>query len=232
MKYIYLALNWVFGLFFGLTGVMALFESPLAGISFVLISMLLLPPIRNIVYGKIQKKLSFAKRALSIFVLFIVGGMFLDQPQERSAAEKEAQQAEDLAQDIEKVRQENINYFNENRGEIISSALLALSESNYQLVMIETNKYLPANDGELNEINAQAKNVLEEMEKAEEEAEAELAELQRQERTEEILAELRTIPASELHENKTLYAELLDMHPDNTTYQEKFDYYSQKIYEK
>lgn len=229
MKYVYLALNWVFGVLLGLSGLISLVESPLGGICLIAISLLLLPPIRNAVYARTKKELPFKARAISIFVLFIAFGIFVGQSQERKAAELEAQKAEEQAQKVAEARQEHIDYFNSHKDEIISSASSALSEKNYHLVMSQTSKYLPANDAELNEIYTQAKNALEEIKRAEKEAKEKL---QRETKTKELVAKLKTVPASEFKENRDLYQQLVKLNPDNTTYQQKFYYYSQKLTEK
>jgi len=229
MKFVYLTLNWVFGVLLGLSGLVSLVESPLGGICLIAISLLLLPPVRNAVYAKTKNKLPLKARAISIFVLLIAFGIFSGQSQEKKAAELEAQKAEEQAQKVSQARQDNINYFNSYKEEIISSASSALSENNYQLVMNQTRKYLPANDAELNQIHNQAKNALEEIKKAEREAKEKL---QREAKTKDLVAKLKTVPASEFKANKDMYQQLVNMNPDNATYQQKFDYYSQKLTEK
>lgn len=229
MKYVYLTLNWVFGVLLGLSGLISLVEFPLAGFCLIGISLLLLPPVRNAVYVKTKKELPFKARAISIFVLFITFSIFVGQSQEQKAAELEVQKAEEQAQKVAAARQDNIDYFNSNKEEIISSVSSALSEKNYQLVMNQTSKYLPANDAELNEIYSQAKNALDEIKKAEREAKEKL---QREAKTKELIAKLKTVPASEFKQNKDLYQQLVKLKPNNTTYAQKFDYYSQKLTEK
>lgn len=226
MKYVYLTLNWVFGVLLGLSGLISLIESPLEGVFLIAISLLLLPPVRNAVYAKTKKELPFKTRAISVFVLFIAFGIFVGQSQEKKAAVLEAQQSEEQAQKLAQDRQDNINYFKGHKEEIISSASSALSENNYQLVINQTSKYLPANDAELNEIESQAKNALEEIKTAEREAKEKL---QRETKIKELVTKLKTVPASELQQNKDLYQQLVKLNPDNTTYQQKFDHYSQKL---
>ena len=47
MKYVYLALNWGFGVLFLLAGAVSLIENPFGGLCLLAISALLLPPVRN-----------------------------------------------------------------------------------------------------------------------------------------------------------------------------------------
>jgi hypothetical protein len=229
MKYVYLTLNWVFGVLLGISGLMSLIESPLGGICLITISLLLLPPVRNAVYAKTNKELPFKARAISIFVLFIAFGVFVGQSQENKVAELEAQKAEEQVQKVAQARQENIDYFNRNKEEILASASSALSEKNYQIVVSQTSKYLPANDDNLNEIHGKAKSALDEIKKAEKEAKEKL---QRESKTRALVAKLKTVPSSEFAENKNLYQKLVKLNPDNTDYQQKLDYYSKKLSEK
>lgn len=85
MKYVYLALNWIFGALFLLTGLISIVESPLGGLALILISLLLLPPVRNFAYSKTNKELPVKARGIAIFVLFIASGIFVGQSQDRKA---------------------------------------------------------------------------------------------------------------------------------------------------
>lgn len=229
MKYVYLTLNWVFGVILGLSGLLFLIESPLAGICLIAIALLLLPPVRSAVFAKTNKELPFKARAISIFVLFIAFGIFSSLSEQKKAAELEVQKAEEQAQKITKARQDNIDYFNSHKEEILASASSALSEKNYQVVVNQTSKYLPSNDDDLNEIYGKAKSALDEIKKTEKEAKEKL---QRESKTKELIAKLKTVSGSEFAENKNLYQQLVKLNPDNTTYQQKLDFYSQKLGEK
>lgn len=229
MKYIYLSLNWVFGILFGLTGLLSVLESPIAGLCLITISLLLLPPVRNLVYSKTKKDLSFKGRAIWILVLVVAFVIFVGQSQDKKAAKLAAQKSEEQAQKAANARQKNIDYFNSHREEIISSASVAIAEKNYQSVLSQFGKYLPTNDTELNDIYANAKNVLDERKKAEKVAREKA---QREAKTKEILAKLKTVPVSETKENKELYQQLVKINPDNKVYKGKFDRYSHKLTEK
>ena len=128
MKYVYLILNWVFGVIFLLTGVLSLVESPLAGLSLITAAALLLPPVRNFVYSKTNKELPVKARAISIFILFMAFGFFVGQAQDRKQQQLAAQQAQENAEKAAQLRQENIDYFNANRERIMSALKTALSE--------------------------------------------------------------------------------------------------------
>ena len=204
MKYVYLALNWIFGVLLLLTGLVFLIELPLAGLSLVAISLLLLPPVRSFAHSKTNKEISVKARAISILVLFVTFGVFVGQSQEKEKAEQAAQ-----------LRQQNIDYFNANRDQIISSVKASLSAKEYQSVISQSAKYLVSGDKELSQMNALAK--------------ARLAEIQKAEKTEQLLAELKTVPTEEYKKNKNLYQQLVSLHPDNETYKNKVRFYSGKI---
>jgi uncharacterized protein (UPF0297 family) len=203
MKYVYLTLNWVFGALFLLTGVFSLVESPLAGLCLIAAAALLLPPVRNFVYSKTNKEFPVKARVISIFILFMAFGFFVGQAQDRKEQELAAQQAQD--------------YFNANREQIVSTVKKALSEKDYQSVISQSNKYLVAGDKELEQMNAQAKN--------------ELASIEKAKKTEKLLTELEGVPAQEYEKNRSLYQQLLSLHPDNELYKTKVAFYTGKVEE-
>jgi hypothetical protein len=199
MKYVYMAINWVFGVFFLLTGLFFLVELPLAGLCLIVAATLLLPPVRSFAYSKTNKVLPVTARAIAIFSLFLAFGVFGGQSQEKKAQELAAQQ-------VAQLRQKNIVYFNANREQIISAVKKALSEKDYQSVISQSNKYLVAGDKELKQMNAQAK-------------------------AEKLLAELKGVPAQEYEKNRSLYQQLLSLHPDNELYKTKVAFYAGKVEE-
>ena len=217
MKYVYLTLNWVFGVLFLLTGLLSLVESPLGGLCLIIISFLLLPPLRNFVYSKTSKELPVKARAVTIFALFVAFGVFVGQAQDTTEQEVAAQQAQEKAEKAAIARQENVDYFNQNKEEILAKANAALSEKNYQDVISQTSKYLVAGNEQLQKINTTAKTAI--------------AEKQKAEKTESLLVKLKAVPAHKLEENKNLYQQLSNMHPDNEKYKEKLAHYTAKIAE-
>lgn len=217
MKYVYLTLNWVFGVLFLLTGLLSLVESQLGGLCLIIISLLLLPPSRNFVYSKTSKELPVKAGAITIFALFVAFGVFVGQTQDKKEQDLAVQQAQEKAEKAAIARQENIDYFNQNKEEILAKANAALSEMNYQGVISQTSKYLVAGNEQLQKINTSAKTAI--------------AEKQKAEKTESLLVKLKAVPATELEENKNLYQQLSNMHPDNEKYKEKLDHYTAKIAE-
>lgn len=217
MKYVYLILNWIFGIFFLLNGVFILVESPLAGLSLIAIATLLLPPIRNFVYSKTNKEFPVKVKAIFIFILLMTSGFFIEQSQDRKKQEVAAQQAQKTTEKLARLRQEKIDYFNANREQIISVVKKAISEKNYQLVISQYNKYLVVGDRDLEQMNTQAKN--------------ELASIEKTKKTEKLLNELKGVPEQEYERNRSLYQQLSSLHHDNELYKTKVTFYTRKIKE-
>lgn len=210
MKYVYLVLNWVFGVLFLLIGLFFLLEYPLTGLCLIAAATLLLPPVRNFAYSKTNMVFSVWVRAISLFILLLASLVFLGQSEEK----REQKIAEQKAAEI---RKENIDYFNTNRKQIISSVKEALSEKDYQSVISQSDKYLVTGDKELEQMNVQAKNTL--------------AAIQKAEKTERLLAELKGVPIAEYEKSRSLYQQLLNLHPSNEVYKSKVEFYALKIEE-
>ncbi|OQK18443.1 hypothetical protein AU255_11680 [Methyloprofundus sedimenti] len=226
MKYVYLALNWFFGVLFLLIGIVILFGVPSHGLSFILISLLLLPPFRNFVYLITKKKLSVKIRSISILVLFIALGYFNYQyrEQERVTQELIAQKAQEKAEKVAAIRQQNLDYFNENSTKILNQLKMALGNSDYKGVVSLSEKYLPSKNKELMDLQEKAKSGLIAIAKAEEEAKV-------KEKTKEILAKLKKIPVSQYETNLALYKELVAYNPNDDKYKNKLSFYSVKVKE-
>lgn len=217
MKIVFLILNWLFGVLFLLTGLLSFVDSLLVGLCFITMSFLLLPPVRNFVYSKTQKELPVKVRAITIVFLFVASSVFIGQVQEKKEQELAAQQAREQLEKEAKLQQENLEYYNKHRNEILAQAKNAISKKDYQLAISQLSKYLISGDDELLLLNSKAKNALVEKEKVKQ--------------TEDLLSKLKAIPVSEFEQNKNLYQQLVDIHPNNDKYKDKLAHYSAKIEE-
>jgi len=75
-RYLWLSLNWIFGIFFLLVGLLALLMlEPLPAIPPGVIALLLLPPVRRFVHSRLQIQLPVETRGILIFLLLIVLGI-------------------------------------------------------------------------------------------------------------------------------------------------------------
>ncbi len=190
---------------------------PWVGFILIVISSLLLPPIRESVYSKTKFELPIKVRAIVIASLcLILGAMSGYQHYEKNKAQEiAAQQAHMKAERVAKIRQEKIDDFNKNRGQIISSMKAAFDAKEYQVVIDLASEHSLSGDKELEKWNAQAK-AAQKTERVKKE-------------TNRILAKLKTVPASEYITNRYLYQRLVYFNPDNKRYNDKLSYYTKKV---
>ena len=208
MKYLYLAINWILGLLFLIVGLaFVIASSSLAGLLLLLTSLFFLPPIGNFVYSKTNKKISFKGKSIVIVASFILYFFAVNIDYSNS------QKKEDIAR------------FNDNREQIIDSIKKELSNEKYDAAISLSDEYLTFDDDEIKELKSLAIAKLNQARKEQKIKESE-------QKTKNLLATVEKIPASELSRNNAIYKELLALHPDNKTYKDKVDFYTQKINEK
>ncbi|MBT8084969.1 MAG: hypothetical protein KJN72_07080 [Woeseia sp.] len=219
-------LSWGFGGILFLMGLILLIPAgvkssaslaPWIALILIVIASLLLPPIRKYVYSKTKFELPIKARAIVIASLcLILGAMSGYQHYEKNKAQElAAKQAKEVAERIEKVKQDKIDNFNENREQIISSIRYAFNAKNYQAVLNLANEHSLSGDRELEEWNARAK-VAQKLVKEKME-------------TNRILAKLKTVPASGYVTNRNLYQQLVNYNPNNEGYRKKLSYYTKKV---
>lgn len=204
MTQVYLLLNWFFGGLFLLAALFSIIESPLFALCLIPISFLLLPPVRKLIYSKTNKELSSNIRVLLVIALLSVSGMvsqYEDRLQEQELLAKKAQ--EEAVEEFE-ARQRNIEYFNENREQILARANSALLNNEYKSAIAQTAKYMVSGDKSLIKINFRAKKGA-------------------------LLDELSTVPESDYERNKSLYQRLSNLNPSNSEYKDMLAHYSDKI---
>ena len=213
MKRTYLALNWIFGTLFFLMGLLSLTESFLAGLSLIIASLFLLPPVKKFAYLKTNKEMHINVKIASVSIFFIAflafAGLDAGQDEKKLAAQQVREREERVQKDID--------YFNANREQIILSSRGSLLNKEYKLAVSQSAKYLASGDNELNEIHSSAKKHLDEARKIE--------------KTKKLLAQLKTTPSREYSKNRRLYQSLVKLHPDNELYKNKADFYSNKVEE-
>jgi len=258
MNIISLSIGWIFGLLFLIIGIDAISESFLGGLSFILISFLLLPPIRSLVFSQVQKEIPSWARGLAIFLLIITFGIFMTQSKKLKTQEIEAQLAE--AQNTQTFRQKNISYFNQNSAQVLKVIKRDLRKGKYEQVVSVSEKYLPTQNKELIKLHSKANSKLVKFQNKEEKTSKPVSSSPREDSinelivqnakspetvtrkktidkvkkdnkstSEEILAKLKDIPASKYKENQTLYQQLVDLNPDKKKYERKLKYYTNKI---
>lgn len=217
MKYIYLALNWLFGTVFLLGGLVSLLGSPLAGISLIIGSGLLLPPVREFIHTKTKRSLNTKTRAFCLLIAFFGFVAFANLAQNEKEQAIAEQKAIENAKKAAEQRQATIDTFNADRESIMSPIREAFKNGEYQSVISLSSKYQITNDEELKNLSNKAHQ--------------EIARIEKEKTTERLLTELKKIPASELEKNQNMYQQLVKLHPDNQSYKDKVAYYSGKIEE-
>lgn len=218
MKYVWLILNWIVTLIFLMIGLATLFNDPFPAIPILLIAALFLPPIQTAIVSKFGKPVPPRAKAILtavlLFSFFTLVALGENQDKRRIADEKLAQEQARAS----KLKQEHIIEFNANRAEIIAVASTALSDGRYQEVVSNTQKYVVADDSELNSLRDRA--------------DAALKQQQAANRRAEILAELRGVPSKKYRRNRDLYKELVALSPTNVAYSKKLAFYESKYAEK
>ena len=172
MKYVFTALNWIFGVLFLLIGLIFFFASTFEGIIFIIVALLLIPPVRNFAYSKTNKEIPVKARAILIFVLLIAPFISIAQ-REAKFQKKVAQEAQVQAEKqaaIDRERQKTIDYFNANSDKILSDARAYLNRGEYKEVISLSSKYSVAENKELTELNSKAQAEMAAIKKAKKEA--------------------------------------------------------------
>ena len=256
-NYIFLGLNWIFGLLFLVAGIDAFFDTKAGGLSFIIISLLLLPPVRVKVFSLTQKEIKMGTRSLYISLLFISFVFFIATGNERPALDLKAQStvtANSIKQD-----HENTNSFaNNSTGiQIKSNKKVNLSEKSVQMqspdkqqpLHLETQSTLPANsirqDHESTnsfansstgiQIKSNNKDNLPEKSAQMQSPDTEQANQINNNKSDseiksnDILAKLKDIPVSQYELNRSLYKQLVNFNPSEDKYKKKLSFYSQKI---
>ena len=215
MKSLKTLLNWAVGVSFFITGVTSLFiDGVFEGIIFLLMSSFLIPPIINFITKITGVTLSFKRRIIPLFLLFIIMGIF------RGIKEKG----------------KNIEYFSQNKTSVLNNIQANIDEGNFDVARDSSEKYLVSNDEDLQEIhNLITQKVNEKREQEliaknknrEQELLAREQELiaKNKNREQELLAEVKSIPTSEYRKNRDIYKELVSLNSNNDEYQEKLGLY-------
>lgn len=122
---------------------------------------------------------------------------------------------EKLAILSEKAKQDNIDYFNSNRQEIINEVKSAIAKKECELVTKKFKKFIFIHDKEFDILFDQASSIS--------------AEIQREQDTKEILSSLKYIATEDFEINRDLYSQLVVLHPTNKKYRSKLTFYKKKI---
>jgi len=215
MNYVYSTINWIFGIFFLLLGISLLFVSLLSSICLLLISALLLPPVRRFVYSKAHIIISFQNRIFYIALLSVGFIIFTIRAGDTERDRTLAQEATVRAERAARLEQEKIEIFQSERDDIISYVKVAIADEAYGAAFKKANEYLVADDYELNSLHALAKD--------------EMTKIEKTFKTQELLAAVEITSSSNLAKKEELYKALSNLHPGNDAYKEKHYYYAEAL---
>ena len=109
-----LILNWIFGVLFGLTGIVSVFSEPIPGIVMLVMAAILLPPVTKLVDQKWKFHLSRGMKIVVIIIGCVIFGATIDTSNvsttQQAEPQKEEQQAtrnEDVVNKTVKTEQVN-----------------------------------------------------------------------------------------------------------------------------
>jgi len=140
---------------------------------------------------------------LTWLVVVVVAVGFVSIMSSESSRETAQKEAIATAAWIAKQQQEDADYFNLHRADILPEIRSLIDAKDLAGAVALANKYAPSNDGELIVLQAEAKTL-------------------------QIRGELRAIPAAEYEKNRVLYAQLVSLNPGNAQYEAKLAHYADK----
>lgn len=154
MKQLLFTLNWAIGLFFLVIGLLYIQKSPWILLPMAIISSMFMPPIKKIAYRMTEHKLSVASKIFSLFILIIISVIF-------GIRADNIKREKDRKELSEKIRIENIKYFNENKSDVIASIKNKIDLSLYQEAISEADEYISSGNEQLKKLMTLAKSELE-----------------------------------------------------------------------
>lgn len=215
MKYVYLALNWIFGVLLLVGGIALTFKSFLGGLTLILMSLLLLPPAKEFAHSKINKTLTSKERSVALFVLFIGFMVFTIQSQEANIKEAKAAKAQAQIEEMAALKKKNIEFFGKNSVKILRDMQAAFDDKKYKKVLSSSSRYVATKNKELIELRKKAN--------------AELTLINNAKRTKMLLDTLKATPKSNHKLKMDLYQKISNYNPKNETYKKKHAYYLKKV---
>ena len=210
----YSIVGWLFCVGFGALGLLGVWISPLTGLLLLSVSALAAPPVRARIYQHFERTMPATLNIAMVAIFFLALFFQVDY------RKLDALQAE------EERKQEIIDTFQAKRGGLLSDLKKAYDQEKYQSVVARAEPYLITEDPELTTLHENAQQALARIAAEEERARQEA---DRKATTEKIVAQLKTIPAAQIHRNQALYARLVALNPDEQVYQDKLDHYTAKV---
>ena len=236
--FIFLVLNWIFGLLFLWAG---FFDAKTGGLIIILVSLLLLPPVRNFVFSFTHKKIPLWARSLSITSLLMVFLVVNNQkPQALHLAAQSTVPAntETISNTISKMKETLPKKVAELQSLKTQQSLQSDSESTestknikvaHESTKIFTNKSIDIEATSITKINVPEKVAQIEPTNTKQISQIKNNKEDSETKTKEILAKLKNIPVSQYELNRNLYQQLVNFNPNKDKYKKKLGFYSKKI---
>lgn len=210
MKVLMSAVSWFVASMFAITGLALLFSIPLAGIAQLLIAALFLPPVQRLVVQRFGKPIPRRAKLAGASALFIASIVITATHGGQSSLYHDMQ-IETRRNEMNAAHRDELQA---NRQAILASATSGLMAEQFGKVIASTQRYAAAGDPEINAVRAKATAGLKQQQDA----------LRRQ----QIVAELKQVPAKDNKRNRALYGELVKLEPANASYASKLEYYDGK----
>ena len=206
MEKVYRILSWIFGVFASISGLAFLTISLIGGLVFLLIGLLLLPPVRDYVFNKYNVSITGTTRGVLIAVFFFTSMGFIISDGADSQVAKEQEEIKAAAAKKEQEKKDNLEYFAKNKSTILAQLNSKLESKDYKGVVDGAKKYLATNDAELNSVHNKAK-----------------------ERT--LLDQLNntTIDPSNFNFLRSIYQQLSAIDPNSKDYKKNAEYYAKQV---
>ena len=241
--FIFLSLNWIFGLLFLWVGI---FDTKAVGLFLILISLLLLPPVRAVVFSLTHKKIQMWVRSLCISSLLVV--FFMVNNHKQQPLHLEAQSTV-LANSIRQ-HHESTNFLANNstsikikskkKDTLPEKAVQMQSPNKQQPLHLEAQSTEPENairqHHESTNFLANNSTDIQNKSKKKDNLPEKAVQIQspntkkaNQIKTKDILAKLKNIPVSQYELNKSLYQQLVNFNPSKNEYKKKLSFYSKKV---
>lgn len=197
------AVGWIFGSLAFLMALPMFLVSFMAGLPYLIIGLMLLPPAREYAYSKTKITLSSSVKTIAIIVLFGFSVYFGVTSSDKSAEEDAVKESQKQSASLAATRQKNAEFFKQNSASILEQVKKLVDEKKYAEALAASTKYLSSKNIELKKLHDIA------------------YEQNKKEKTEKVLAEISKTPESDLTKLAELYAQLASINPEVSEYKEK-----------
>lgn len=211
MRFIYLAIGWLTGLFIILMGCVSVTDTLAGSIVLFIAAAMVLPPVREKLKSKFNINLSFKVTSLSVIFLILVFGYLAGKSEEHKKQVIAQQKAEEAKALQAKIQNYNIAYYKENKKSILDKVNNLINSEDYKSAISLSNKYLAANDGDLTILNSKAK--------------AKLKVEENSEKTKSLINELKNTYSDGYSQKLNIYRELSKLNPENKSYRDNIEKY-------